>query len=175
MKIKLIFENWNKFINEDLGSGKINLYHFSKSNQPEMVLDPGRSLTARNSWSKREYNISSVPRVFFYTDLDNTENMVSKGSSLYTASVSSSDIYDLTEDPEGLLKKSIGQYSASPDMDKVLKSLSGLDVPGKYSDPTTFRQLRPNAPLFKGAFYFINNGTTPIVVWFEKIQVAQID
>ena len=147
--MKKLFENWNSWVISEssnmsavVNGGRIDLYHYSKAKQPELVLDPGRFASGRNSWSKREYNISSVPRVFFYADNDKTESFIDQGiSAPYEVSVAASDIYDLVSDPEGLLSKSISQYATTPDMHKVLQSLAGIDVPGEY-DRGTHKPLR---------------------------------
>ncbi len=49
----------------------------------------------------REYETSTVPRTFWYVDLDQRERQVSSGRHLYYTTVPASDIYDFRNDPEG--------------------------------------------------------------------------
>ena len=48
---------------------------------------------------------SSVPRVFFYVNLDDVEKIVVGGRILYTTEVPANQIYDLKTDPEGYIKQ----------------------------------------------------------------------
>ena len=61
--------------------GKVKLYHFSTSVPANSVmLDPQRFTSSRNSWSRRESQISSFPRVFFYLDKEKTEPEIGTGT-----------------------------------------------------------------------------------------------
>ena len=174
-----ILENWNKYIlkeslSEYVEDGMVNLYHYSKvSGTDSLVLDPEFFKTKRNSWSKREYNVSSFPRVFFYLDKEKTERDIATGT-LFVARVSADDIYDLRIDEEDLLqksKKATGQVV--PDVHKVMKALAGKDV-ASLGDEEYFKPIRePSAKIYKGVHYSINYGDTPVVAWFEDIEVRK--
>ena len=83
--------------------GETMLYHFSNADVDTISLDPEHFLSHRNSYSKREYERSQVPRTFFYVDLDHAERIVKSGRKLYSVSVPHDEIYDLKQDPEGIL------------------------------------------------------------------------
>ena len=48
---------------------------------------------------------SSVPRVFFYVNLNDVEKIVVGGRVLYSTEVPANQIYDLKTDPEGYIKQ----------------------------------------------------------------------
>ena len=177
--MKKLFENWNSWVigeSSDMSTvvngGQIDLYHYSKAEHPTLMLDPKRFVSGRNSWSRREYNISPFPRVFFYADNTKTEAGIALGTP-HEVSVPASDLYDLVSDPDGILKRAIMQYASTPDMHKVLKALAGKDMPSK-SNPELFTPIRePGAPLYKGVFYLIDNGRIPVVAWFEEISATR--
>lgn len=181
--MKKIIENWNKWVtSESVGpalpmskyvdSGMLHLYHYSGATSPSILLDPKRFQSGRNSWSMREYNISSFPRVFFYVDNSKTEVDIARGAP-YEVSVSASDIYDLIEDPEGILERSIEKYAATANMHRVLKALAGKDKPHP-SAPHLFTPIRDEgAKLYKGVYYTINDRTIPVVAWFDEIQASR--
>ena len=83
--------------------GTTKLYHFSdafpEGDAETVVLDPINF--GKNTYSKRELAASAVPRTFFYVDLTEKEIFFEK-KALYTAIVPTSNIYDLTRDPENV-------------------------------------------------------------------------
>ena len=129
-------------------SGGLKLYHFSSADQEVLTLDPEHFLSGRSTFSKREYEKSQVPRTFFYLDLDHAENIVKPGRSLYTANVSSNLVYDLNQDPEEIIKKSV--------------------QPGAFfvNYNTVFETIKTN---YKGVFYKLPN--FDVVAWFDPIEV----
>jgi hypothetical protein len=179
--MKRIIENWNKWlINESISlsqhvdSGMVHLYHYSRAEAPSILLDPERFKSGRNSWSMREYNVSPFPRVFFYVDSSKTEADIAHGIP-YEVSVPASDIYDLTTDPEGVLKRSstYSEYSKSVDIHKTLKALAGKDKPS-VNFPHLFTPIRDEgAKIYKGVYYMIREETIPVVAWFEEIEAAR--
>jgi hypothetical protein len=177
--MKKLFENWNRWVlsegMDDLVDGnRIRLYHYSRAEGDAILLDPKRFESGRNSWSMREYKISSFPRVFFYADPTKTEAQIAHGAP-YETSVLASDIYDMTTDPEGVLKRSssYSKYSRSVDIHKSLKSLAGKDKP--HPDfPDLFTPIREEgAKIYKGVYYNIRRGSIPVVAWFEEIEATR--
>lgn len=78
-------------------NGKIRIYHFTKKDMgDEFVLDPKETTKQRSSYSKNEYKRTSFPRVFYYLDLNKTEDMV-VSEFLYSTEVKGEDILDLTK------------------------------------------------------------------------------
>ena len=144
---------WNKFLNEgnlkdyDLG-GVIPLYHYSKSDADTIVLDPKHFLSHRNSYSKKEYERSQVPRTFFYLDPSQAENIVAQSRTLYTTKVPASSVYNLKKDPDEILKKSSPPGAFFVDYNKV------------------FDTIKEN---YQGVFYDV--GSFDVIAWFEPLSV----
>ena len=160
-------------------SGKMRLYHYSQSEDDKLTLDPDYFLSRRSSFTRNDFSASDVPRVFFYTNLDHAENIVKQGRSLYTAFVDISKIYDLTKDPEGLLKvakrwptnmhgEPIKNSPAPMDIDLLLRSLAGKSRPS-----TKLLPLKNEKEHYSGVFY--NTGTMDIIIWFEPIEVHKFN
>tara|TARA_R100000152_G_C6708533_1_gene136586 strand:- start:23 stop:499 length:477 start_codon:yes stop_codon:yes gene_type:complete len=126
----------------------LSLYHFSPVNKDTLVLDPEHFLSSRSTFSKREYEKSQVPRTFFYLDLDHAESIVKPGRTLYKTTVPSSHVYDLSKDPENIVKNSVQPGAFFVDYNKV------------------FNAIKEN---YNGAFYKLPN--FDVVVWFQPIEV----
>ena len=90
-------EGFSSYIHD----GNITLYHYAPSEDDEIIIDPLRF--GQQSYSSKEKQRSSFPRSFFYADLDHAENMVTPGKSLFSLDISANNIYDLREDPDGLV------------------------------------------------------------------------
>lgn len=171
--MKHLFGKWRSYLlNESVGEynidGAIRLYHYSKSDQDSLQLDPEYFLTQRGAYSRNDFQASDMPRVFFYVDLDHAENIVKQGASLYSVKVPASEIYDLTQDPLGLIKKSIPQYAVAPDVDRILRSLADRPRKSLYGDPPN-SILPDDHGTYNGAYY--KTGRMGVVVWFKPIQV----
>ena len=175
--MKHLFESWRSFLlTEGLDdynvSGATRLFHYSKSDEQKLTLDPDYFLQHRHSYSRRDYEASDLPRVFFYTNLDHAERIVKDGSSLFTAFVPTDQIYDLSQDPLGLVKKSIVPGRVTPDVDAVLRSLAGTPRQSKYGPPPELL-IEPGESKYRGAFY--RTGNMDVVVWFEPIEVEKFN
>jgi hypothetical protein len=83
--------------------GELILYHYAPVDAEQIIVDPKyfSDRAKRSSFSMREYETSTVPRTFWYVDLDQRERQVSSGRYLYSASVPIGEIYDFRNDPEG--------------------------------------------------------------------------
>jgi hypothetical protein len=180
MSIEDYLNKWRNYtlqegVEEYEEGGKVKLYHFSPSIVANAVtLDPQRFISSRNAWSRKESQISSFPRVFFYLDKEKTEPGIGNGTP-FVATVDVDDIYDIVKDEENLLQKSKkATFQTVPNYDKVFKALSGKDkpTPGYESSFTPIRD--EDSKIYKGVSYSIGGGKIPVVVWFEEIE-AQLE
>lgn len=172
--MKNILSKWRSFLlTEELGAyakeqGQVTLYHYSQANEETLTLDPERFLE-HNQYSRNDFNSSSLPRVFFYVDLEHAEAMVKQGATLYTTQVSAEDIYDMSIDDLDLKKKAMRYpgIAASIDFDWLLRSLAGA-IPEHWTSKSI---LPEGTPPYKGAFYTLRN--MDVVVWFHPIEVRR--
>ena len=168
--MKYFFEKWKRYVQEDKEGlqGNVTLYHFSRTNNPELLLDPRYFLAHRQHYTRNDYNVSDMPRIFFYTDLEQAEQQVKEGSTLYKVEVPSKFIYNLSEDPLKLKEKSISSYRVTPDYDRILRSLANKPRESKYGPPpeSLLKQSK-----YKGAYY--KTAGMNVVVWFEPIKVKK--
>jgi len=115
--MKTILEGFRGYIQEaDFSKytqgGSITLYHYMRSPrfgqevEETVVIDPKyfSDPKSRNYYTNKEYQVSSVPRTFWYVDPKQRERQIAQGSTLYTATISADKIYDLREDPDGYKK-----------------------------------------------------------------------
>jgi hypothetical protein len=110
--MKKIMENFKKFLTEaqkgdyDVG-GEMMLFHYAPVSAEEIIVDPKyfADRAKRSSFTMREYETSTVPRTFWYVDPKQREKQVSQGRKLYQANISSGEIYDFRNDPEGYKEK----------------------------------------------------------------------
>ena len=171
--MKQLLAEWRRYLlKESIGEysigGMVRLYHYSKTDSDSVVLDPEYFLTKRGHYSRNDYNVSDMPRVFFYVDLDHAEDIVKQGASLFSVQVPADQIYDLTTDPLGLIQKSIPQYGVAPDVDRILRSLANRPRKSSYGTPP--KSILPaDADTYKGVYY--KTGGMGVVVWFEPIEV----
>lgn len=164
--MKLLFESWRRYLGEartlsDYNvDGSMRVYHYARSEDDTLVLDPNYFLKSRSSHSRRDYAMSSLPRVFFYTNLDHAENIVKSGRTLYTAFVDTNDIYDLTTDEQGVKDKARPYPGVRTiDFDKLLRGIeSGELVDGRAYD---------------GVFY--TSGDMDVLVYFKPIEVEKFN
>mgnify|MGYP003111869826 FL=1 len=171
--MKSILSKWRSYLlSESLAEysqdGSISLYHYSKTNEPSLVLDPDRFLE-HNTYTRNDFNASSLPRVFFYVNLDHAEPIVKEGATLYTTTVSVNDIYDMRSDELGLKQKAMRYpgIAASIDFDWMLRSIAGA-IPENWSSKSI---LPEGTPPYKGAYYTLSN--MDVVVWFDKLEVTK--
>jgi hypothetical protein len=106
--MKKLLQDFKQFLTEaqkrDYDSGgELMLYHYAPVDADQITVDPKyfADRAKRSSFSMREYETSTVPRTFWYVDLDQRERQVSSGRYLYYAAIAASDIYDFRNDPEG--------------------------------------------------------------------------
>jgi hypothetical protein len=87
-------EDYNK-------GGNITLYHYAPVDADEIEVDPSRF--GKQSYSRREKEKSSYPRSFFYANLDQAENQVTPGKTLFSLEFPTNMLYNIKEDPDGLV------------------------------------------------------------------------
>ena len=128
MSFKLWLES-NSVPTNFIKGGMVNLYRYSRIPHGDVFLiDPKATVSSRNSYSRRDYNASNVPRTFFYLDIDQKESII--GNILYVAQIEADRIYNLIKDPLGLKEKAT--------FNGVLNFETLLDLAKKESDKGTF-------------------------------------
>ena len=143
--------------------GTTRLYHFTDAAPGEggdtITLDPKRF--GQSGFSKRELAVSAVPRTFFYVNLTEKEIFFEK-KALYTAIVPTSNIYDLTRDPENVKKAVKEKNYGVLDMDQVLRQVSGWDQ-GEYGTEDQGKWIKKDG-MADGMYYETPNSA--VVVMF---------
>ena len=156
--MKNIIENFKQYLTEEKArkdlydqGGTMTLYHYAVPNEQSLVLDPKYR---RGSYSTREYEVATTPRVFFYVDPDHQESFFTDRK-LYKVDVPSDRVYDLGADPEDF----IGQ---------VRHPVYGLRKGEEWN--TLLETIREK---YDGVFY--DTGRLHIVVWFHPIEVQRAE
>lgn len=150
--------------------GEVQLYHYTTNDLGDKtVLSPEESISKRLSWSMREYKRSDVPRVFYYTNLENTESsIVSNSKYLYTGFVNGSDIIKISN--------AIIQYRNNPQelelqFPDIYNSVKEFVDKGSMNYDILFENVKK---YFKGAYYMFQNGME-VVILFQPLKVFKID
>tara|TARA_R110002060_G_scaffold41873_8_gene53417 strand:+ start:1952 stop:2464 length:513 start_codon:yes stop_codon:yes gene_type:complete len=106
--MKKLIKDFKKFLteaqmNDYSEGGTLSLYHYAPVDKEEITVDPKyfADKAKRSSFTMREYETSTVPRTFWYVDLEQRERQVSSGRYLYQTSIPANRIYDFRNDPEG--------------------------------------------------------------------------
>jgi len=155
--MKKLIENFNKFSDghrtrkSDYDSGGvISLYHYSRPDVDTLVLDPKHGA---QSYSRNDYIVSDVPRVFFYVDPDDKERFFASAN-MFTVDVPANRVYDLTADEEGYIEA-------------TRHSVYGLRKGVEWN--TLLETIRED---YDGIFY--DTGRLKIVAWFHPIEVVRV-
>lgn len=133
MNFKLWLENLMQsvppqFIDSD---GLVDLYRYSRSPRgASYLIDPAKTTNSRNMYSLRDYKTLSVPRTFFYLDIDEKESMI--GNNLYHARFPAKDIYNITNDPLGYVAKTQAQNFGALNFDMLISNLMNDGYKGIY-------------------------------------------
>lgn len=144
--------------------GTITLYHFTKEDEGEkFVLDPKKSKKNRSYYSANDYNLSTFPRVFYYTDLNKIEKWISSPH-LYSGKVNGAEILNLTKSVELYTEDSQKFKSDSKQSWEVADALLR---DGKNWDA----MFKKAAKYFKGIYY--DKGNLPIVNLFVPLEVTK--
>jgi len=173
--MKNIFKKWKNFLLEESLSdynqgGMIRLYHFARSTEPRLLLDPEYSVTHTNPYTRKDFNVSQIPRIYFYVDLNHAEEFVKQGATPYSVTVPIKNIYDLSVDPLELKAKASPYPGVSMVLyDKILRSLANK-FPEHWQAESL---LEPGTPPYAGVFYAL--GGMDVVNWFEPIEVERLN
>lgn len=159
--MKKLLKKFKKFLIEGAladynVNGMTTLYHYGQSKEDAMILDPDFFLSNTSAHSRKEKEVSMVPRVFFYTDLDKTEVIIAKayGRNLFHTVVPHSEIYDLKRDPAGFIKQ-------------VRHPTFGLRKGIEWDELLNLIKEE-----YAGVFYSI--GEPDLVAWFKPIEVYRV-
>lgn len=160
--MKKILESFKRFLTEAQleeynDQGMMTLYHYGQSKDNELVLEPDYFISNTSRHTRKEKEVSNVPRVFFYADKNNTEAIIARdwNRALFKTQVQHSEIYDLKKDPEGYVKQ-----VRHPDF--------GLRKGMEWND--LLNLIKEN---YSGVFYSI--GRPDVVAWFKPIKVYRTE
>ena len=141
----------NRARKEDFDQGGIiTLYHYPKPDTETLVLDPKYGA---QYYSKNDYIVSDVPRVFFYVDPADKERYF-YGYNMFRVDVPSNQVYDLTADDQG--------YVAA-----ARHPIYGLRNREEWN--VLLEKIRED---YGGVFY--DTGRLKIVTWFSPIEVSRV-
>lgn len=116
-----------------VSGGKVALYHYTRRDQGDAYLvDPIKAKKHRGSYSRREFQTSATPRLFFYLDPSDKEAGV--GEHLYIVDYSAKRIYNLLEDSLHL-KERARRAPAFLDFDLLFKLVLAAGFDGVYYRP----------------------------------------
>jgi len=161
-QMKKILKRFKSFLTEGVledynNQGTMTLYHYGKSPEEELVLDPEYFISNTSMHTRKEKEVSDVPRVFFYADKDNTEMIVARdfNRKLFKTQVPYAEVYDLKKDPEEYIKE-------------VRHPTYGLRKGIEWND--LLNLIKEN---YNGVFYSI--GKPDVVAWFKPIKVYRVE
>jgi len=137
------------------------LYTYSSKDADQLEIDPKKF--GHNPYTKKDKNVSDVPRSFFYLNPKEKEPMFGKSHSLYMAEVASDGIYSLITDPLKLKDKFRNEIGRV-DLDELMKFVSGWRMKSSGWEKT-------GTPIAQGLFY---NAGFDVVIWFSKIVVDKV-
>jgi hypothetical protein len=160
--MKKLIKDFKKFLSEAQmtdynASGELMLYHYAPVDEEAIMVDPKyfADKAKRSTFSMREYEVSQVPRTFWYVDLEQREMQVSSGRNLYEAVISAGDVYDFRNDPENYKEKH---------SDPVYGLRKGVEWNDMLED------IREN---YTGIFYSLSNfDVVSLFVPFEATRVS---
>ena len=181
--MKLLLENWNKYINEDMAEkptfdhyadqveidgGIATLYHVSNADIQE--LDPDIAFASKSGYSKGEFRAWQRPRVFFFTKLaqEDTSRGRIQGDG-YIAKVPWDELYPIYKDP---LKLSY------PDMNDKYMELTGdtETSPGMLNVFERVATLADELYGYKGFIYPHGGDQENIIVaMWAKVPVTKME
>ena len=167
--MKLIMENWKKFLNEGTDGqqltsfvgkyqpGMVRLFHFTSGAHAEadsIVIDPDRFTKNYRSYSRQEYNRSGYPRSFYYTDLGNIETSLMAGNELFYVDVPADSIYDFKNDQH------LTDYYMKH------KKYSFVDWDALFKDVSS---------LYGGMYYTLGKDGPPVVIYFKPLKAEKME
>lgn len=147
----------------------VTVYHYTDGfdGDEEGLLKPNVAKQNQASFSRKDWNRSGVPRVFFYLDPDDQERQF-QGKPLYSKELNANSVYDIIEDPldlKGEIKKEESHVSNQELADLLFQKISGWTI----SD----REWERREQIADGAFY--KTRYFPVIVYFEPVRVTRVD
>ena len=188
--MKTLFENWNKYLKEDVkvevGAGEAILYHVSPVPDIEF-LDPEIAVRNLQIYSTAEYQAWDQPRVFYFTKWGQEDIGMGKipGENVYKVHINKSDLYEIYKDPNcyscrDRYDERVKEYKeirAQPRTDE-----EGKEIPGtpEYYPVNSFRMvhalLKKYQSNIKGFIYpQSGNPDNVIVALWERVPVEKLD
>lgn len=161
-----IFENWKRFVNENaLSKPTVKLYHYCGRYCPgdpgSVVLEPQMGADAPQSYSRRDYDVLQVPRIWFYLDPADRESSVT--GPLYSVEVPTSQIYNLREDERDF----IGEIQRERQKEKYFYGTVKQPLRKGEDWNNLFYLIIDKG--YKGVYYKTG---FDVVVWLEPIEVT---
>tara|TARA_R100000734_G_C3318666_1_gene113080 strand:+ start:1725 stop:2222 length:498 start_codon:yes stop_codon:yes gene_type:complete len=153
--MKKIFNSFRTFLfegqkNDYEKDGIITLYHYTKNDQPSILLDPEYK---KSYHSTREFEVAQTPRLFFYLDPKQREVFFRRGVPLFKVDIPASRVYDFKNDPEGYIEKN-------------RHPIYGLRKGEEWN--TLLEDIRED---YDGIFYSTNR--FDVVAWFRPIEITR--
>lgn len=149
-------------------AGTVTAYHYTDiENSDVIMLDPVVAFQRKKSYTMNDYKLSSVPRLWFYTDLTSVERkVVSSSKVLYYTKIKGETILDIN--------RAIQLYQKNPDKLKYSYSEAFWSVNNFMTREKDFQQLMQDAidNGYKGIFY--DNGN-PMINYFYPIKAKKFN
>lgn len=159
--LELMFTETN---NNDTTS-EVVLYHYAHSREPELILDPKKF--GSSFYTKRDKQLSEVPRLFFYTNPSEKEKLFDSSDGLYRVIVDKSRIYNLGQDPDGLKQRFVTFPGGPTDFDLLLRYVSGWNLETTGHGKSSASGWVKGPGVYDGMMY-----RTPkfvVVLWFLPV------
>lgn len=133
--MKLLLENWRKFLTEENfisdipleqdEEGNVILYHVSRVDDIE-ELDPDIAVRNLQNYTTAEYRTWDRPRIFFFTRLGQRDIGVGRIlGTTYRVRLSPKQLYPIMEDPAGLSSKQEQQAWMTENIPEFAEKMKG--------------------------------------------------
>jgi hypothetical protein len=146
----------------------IDIYHFSSVSADPGGNFPEKLMLKPEQMSHTEMKRSIVPRIYFYPDdpkLAYKDTPAIRGRRLYKSAIPASDIYDISEDPAGIVERAKNEYGFT-NQDQMFGEISG------YEHPKTNPDKWETKSHWRAAYLRSNQFDTIIV--FEPVEVELV-
>jgi hypothetical protein len=148
--------------------GKIPLYHYTTEDFGDIaILDPIEAKKRFNYYSLNDYKRTDVPRIFYYTDLAQTEKMITKhAKSLYMTYADGDRIFDINE---AIFYYRNNQSSLKQLSPKIYEIIDTFIKMGGMNYQYLFEKIKEH---YDGIYYV---SSFPIVNMFIPLEVKKIE
>lgn len=147
--------------------GNIKAYHFSNIlDKPTVTLDPTLAKKNANTYTRRDYQTSGVPRIWFYIDIKDAEHFLKTGTNLYSTTIRGNEIIDVN--------KAIEYYNKDKKTMKVKHPNEFMAVDRFLKNPSNFDILLNNIKKagFSGLYYIASD--IPMIVYLKQIEAKLV-